>query len=101
MLQHASQHRVASALQDALQRLRDFVNGLGGVPDARIDLGIKGNAACGLERNWTFAEAQRSLMLQKQYLEFCVGGGALLILLFFFCDLLLWMSFAFFCRSYI
>ena len=24
------------------------------------------------------------LMLQKQYLEFCVGGGALMILMFFF-----------------
>ena len=34
------------------------------------------------------------LMLQKQYLEFCVGGGALMILMFFFRDLLLWMSFA-------
>lgn len=81
-------NHVAAVLQDALQRLRDFVNGLGGVPDARIDLGIKGNAASGLERNWTFAEAQRSLMLQKQYLEFCVGGGALLILFFVFFDLI-------------
>ena len=79
-------NHVAAVLQDALQRLRDFVNGLGGVPDARIDLGIKGNAASGLERNWTFAEAQRSLMLQKQYLEFCIGGGALW----------LWMSFVLF-----
>ena len=44
------------------------------------------------------------LILQKQYLEFCVGGGALMILMFFFRDLLLWMSFAlsyFFRRSYI
>ena len=77
-------NHVVALLQDALQRLRDFVNGLGGVPDARIDLGIKGNASSGLERNWTLAEAQRSLLLQKQYLEFCVGGGALLILLFCF-----------------
>ena len=70
-------------MQDTLQRVRDFVNGLGGVPDARIDLGIKGNAVSGLERKWTLTEAQRSLMLQKQYLAFCVGGGALIIHAFF------------------
>ena len=33
--------RKTSVLQDTLKRLRDFVNGLGGVPDARTDLGIK------------------------------------------------------------
>ena len=58
-------------LQDTLKCLRDFVNGLGGVPDARTDLGIKNSVITGLERNWTSAEAQQSLMLQKQYLEFC------------------------------
>ena len=57
--------RKTSVLQDTLKRLRDFVNGLGGVPDARTDLGIKNSAISGLDRNWTSAEAQQSLMLQK------------------------------------
>ena len=69
--------RKTSVLQDTLKRLRDFVNGLGGVPDARTDLGIKNSAISGLDRNWTSAEAQQFLMLQKQYLEFCVGGRRL------------------------
>ena len=70
-------NRKPSVLQDTLRSLRDFVNGLGGVPNARTNLGISGGGVTGVGRDWTFAEAQRSLMLQKQYLEFCVGGGFL------------------------
>lgn len=69
----------ASVLKDNLQCLGDFVNGLGGVPTARTDLGIKGGGATGLEQDWTKPQAEKSLEKQKEYLEFCGGGGALLI----------------------
>eukprot|EP00438_Fugacium_kawagutii_P017947 Skav211370 [mRNA] locus=scaffold595:25004:28193:- [translate_table: standard] len=67
-------NRKASVLQENLQRLREFVNGLGGVPNARIDCGIASKGITGVERNWTAAEAQETFLAQKRYLEICAGG---------------------------
>ena len=64
----------ATVLKDTLRHLRDFVNALGGVPDARTGMGIRSSGSSGVERTWTSADAERGMTLQKQYLEFCAGG---------------------------
>ena len=64
----------SSILKDTLRHLRDFVNALGGVPNVREGMGIRGRGASGVERSWTAADAERGMALQKQYLEFCAGG---------------------------
>lgn len=64
----------ATVLKETLRHLRDFVNALGGVPDARTGMGIRSSGSSVVERTWSSADAERGMTLQKQYLEFCAGG---------------------------
>lgn len=67
--------RKTKKLKTSLQQLRKFVNSLGGVPKVRNDLDIKtSGVAESVKQDWSHGEAARVLTLQKDYLEYLVGG---------------------------
>ena len=64
----------AKALKTSLQKLMQFVNCLGGVPDVKHGMGIRSNGTTELDRTWSHADTGRIFAAQKQYLEYIAGG---------------------------
>ncbi|CAK9053900.1 unnamed protein product [Durusdinium trenchii] len=64
----------AKALKTSLQKLMQFVNCLGGVPDVKHGMGIRSNGTTELDRTWSHADTGRIFAAQKQYLEYIAGA---------------------------
>ena len=65
----------ATVLKDTLRHLRDFVNALGGVPDARTVMGIRSVAASGMAWHcriniWNFVLEARKTVSQSSDIFF-------------------------------